>query len=65
MVSHCLQKAKEIGFKILQFNAVVNTNYDSLHLYEKLGLNKLGIILGGFLMKDGSYQDIILHNHSF
>lgn len=61
LVSHCLQKAKELGFKIMQFNAVVSTNYGALHLYEKLGFMKLGIIPGGFRMKDGSYQDIIPH----
>lgn len=63
LVSHCLQKAKELGFRILQFNAVVRTNYGALHLYEKLGFVKLGIIPGGFLLKDGSYQDIIPHYH--
>ncbi|MCC6148304.1 MAG: GNAT family N-acetyltransferase [Anaerolineaceae bacterium] len=64
LVCHCLQKAKELGFTILQFNAVVSTNYGALHLYEKLGFIKLGIIPGGFLMKDGTYQDIIPHYRS-
>ncbi len=61
LVSHCLQKAKETGFRILQFNAVVSTNYGALHLYKKLGFIQLGIIPGGFLLKDGTYQDIIPH----
>ena len=61
LVLHCMAKAKEIGFKILQFNAVVSTNTSALRLYEKLGFVQLGIIPGGFLMKDGSYQDIIPH----
>ncbi len=61
LVSHCLQKAKELGFRILQFNAVVSTNYGALHLYEKLGFVKLGIIPEGFLSKDGTYKDIIPH----
>ncbi|MBE6828778.1 MAG: GNAT family N-acetyltransferase [Ruminococcaceae bacterium] len=61
LVLHCIAKAKEIGFKILQFNAVVNTNTAALHLYKKLGFVQLGVIPGGFLMKDGSYQDIIPH----
>lgn len=64
LVSHCLQKAKELGFRILQFNAVVSTNYGALHLYEKLGFVKLGIISEGFLSKDGTYKDIIPHYHS-
>lgn len=61
LVSHCLQMAKSLGFKILQFNAVVSTNYGALHLYEKLGFVKLGTIPGGFLLKDGTYQDIVPH----
>lgn len=63
LVNHCLSKAKELGFKIMQFNAVVTSNVYALHLYEKLGFIKIGIIPQGFLMKDGTYEDIILHYH--
>ncbi len=58
LVKDCLKKAKEIGFKILQFNAVVETNMRARHLYEKLGFQKLGVIPNGFRMKDSSYQNI-------
>lgn len=61
LVVHCISKAKELGFKILQFNAVVRTNEYALRLYKKLGFVKLGIIPNGFLMKDGSYEDIVPH----
>lgn len=61
LVKHCMAKAKEIGFSILQFNAVVSTNTAALSLYEKLGFTQLGTIPNGFLMKDGSYEDIIPH----
>ena len=61
LVRHCLEKAKELGFGILQFNAVVSSNTPALNLYRKLGFTQLGTIPGGFLMKDGSYQDIIPH----
>lgn len=64
LVLHCLDKAKEIGFRILQFNAVVSTNTAALRLYKKLGFVQLGAIPGGFLMKDGSYRDIIPHYHT-
>lgn len=64
LVCHCLKQAKELGFGILQFNAVVKSNYSALHLYEKLGFVKLGVIPGGFLMKDGTYEDIIPHYHT-
>ncbi len=61
LVRHCLEKAKELGFRIIQFNAVVSSNTTALRLYAKLGFTQLGAIPGGFLMKDGSYQDIIPH----
>lgn len=63
LVKDCMTEAKKMGFRILQFNAVVSNNYFALRLYDKLGFVKLGTIPGGFLMKDGSYQDIILHYH--
>ena len=61
LVTHCLETAKTLGFKILQFNAVVRSNTYALRLYKKLGFVQLGIIPGGFRMKDGTYEDIIPH----
>ncbi|HLR35186.1 MAG TPA: GNAT family N-acetyltransferase [Tissierellales bacterium] len=61
LVIHSMNKAKELNFKILQFNAVVKSNEYALRLYEKLGFTKLGVITNGFLMKDGTYEDIIPH----
>ena len=61
LVKDCLAKAKEIGFRILQFNAVVATNTSALKLYKKLGFTQLGVIPKGFLLKDGNYEDIIPH----
>lgn len=61
LVRHCLAKAKELGFRILQFNAVVGTNTAALALYKKLGFVQLGVIPEGFLMDDGHYEDIIPH----
>ncbi len=61
LVKHCIEKAKEAGFGVLQFNAVVATNIAALKLYKKLGFTQLGTIPHGFLMKDGHYEDIIPH----
>lgn len=63
LVKHCMRKGKELGFRILQFNAVVSTNTGALKLYEKLGFVRLGTIPGGFRMDDGHYEDIIPHYH--
>lgn len=61
LVLDCLKMAKEKHFRILQFNAVVATNTHALHLYERIGFKKLGIIPDGFRMPDGTYEDIIPH----
>lgn len=61
LVKHCIKKARELGFVILQFNAVVKTNESALRLYKKLGFTQLGVIPNGFLMKNGTYEDIIPH----
>lgn len=61
LVKHCMETAKKLGFGILQFNAVVRTNENALKLYKKLGFTQLGVIPNGFLMKDGTYEDIIPH----
>lgn len=59
LVVHSIEKSRELGFRLIQFNAVVRTNYGAISLYERLGFVQLGIIPGGFLMKDGRYEDII------
>ena len=61
LVRHCMTTAKALGYRILQFNAVVRSNLSALHLYEKLGFVQLGIIPEGFLKDDGTYEDIVPH----
>ena len=58
LVLDCIKTAKEIGFKILQFNAVVETNIHARHLYERIGFSQLGVIPDGFRMKDGHFENI-------
>jgi L-amino acid N-acyltransferase YncA len=64
LVKDCLSKAKEHGFRVLQFNAVVETNIHARHLYERLGFIQLGTIPGGFRMKDGHYENICPYYHT-
>ena len=58
LVSDCLLQGKLLGFRILQFNAVVESNVHARHLYERLGFRQLGTIEGGFRMPDGHYENI-------
>lgn len=64
LVEDCLQKGREAGFRILQFNAVVKTNAGARRLYEKLGFVPLGTIPQGFRRDDGGYEDIVLYYHT-
>lgn len=59
LVLHSLAKARELGFGILQFNAVVKTNERAIRLYKKLGFVELGTIPKGFRMDKG-YEDIVV-----
>lgn len=59
IVNDSIAKARELGFRILQFNAVVTTNIHARRLYQRLGFKELGTIPGGFRMPDGSFEDIV------
>ena len=59
LVRDSLRMAKEFGFTVMQFNAVVATNHVALHLYEKVGFTRLGVIPKGFRLPDGSFADIV------
>ncbi len=63
LVLNCLNIAKELGFRVLQFNAVVESNIHARHLYERLGFVQLGTIPEGFRMKDGHYENICPYYH--
>ena len=58
LVKDCLVQAAALGFRVMQFNAVVESNVHARHLYERLGFVPLGVIPGGFRMKDGRYENI-------
>ena len=63
LVTDCLLQGKRLGFRIMQFNAVVESNIHARHLYERLGFTQLGTIPGGFRMKDGKYENICPYYH--
>lgn len=58
LVLDSIKAGKDLGFRVLQFNAVVESNIHARHLYERLGFTQLGVIPGGFRMKDGHYENI-------
>ena len=64
LVLDSLAVAREKGFGVLQFNAVVATNVRARRLYERLGFVRLGVIPKGFRMKDGHFEDICPYYHT-
>ncbi len=64
LVKDSLAKAGELGYRLLIFNAVVKGNERAVRLYEKLEFVKIGEAPGGFLMKDGTYQDTMMFYHT-
>jgi len=60
LVEDCLMRAKENGFRGLQFNAVVVDNTAAIALYLKLGFKILGTVTGGYRDKSGCYRDTLI-----
>ena len=48
LVAKSIEVAREMGFKGLQFNAVVATNTAALKLYESFGFSIIGTVPDGF-----------------
>ena len=58
LVLDSMEKAKELDFLILQFNAVVEDNFSARYLYEKLGFKQLGVIPKGFRLDNDEFVNI-------
>lgn len=63
LVEDSLTACGALGFRLLQFNAVVAGNLGAIALYQSLGFQQVGTIPGGFRLKDGRYEDIIVFYH--
>lgn len=63
LILDCLAQGTAHGFHVLQFNAVVKSNAGAIHLYEKLGFERLGEIPKCFRKNDGTYENLILFFH--
>lgn len=61
LVRDSLEVARHLGFRLMQFNAVVAGNQAAHRLYDALGFQRLGVAPGGFRHKDGHYEDIVLY----
>lgn len=48
MGEHCLDEARRLGFRAMQFNFVVSTNEPAVRLWQQLGFNIVGTLPGAF-----------------
>lgn len=48
MCAHSLDRARERGFRAMQFNFVVATNEAALHLWKAMGFEIVGLLPGAF-----------------
>jgi L-amino acid N-acyltransferase YncA len=62
MGEHSLGEAKRMGFREMQFNAVVSTNAPAVELWKSLGFEVIGVSPRAFRMADGSFVDLyVMH----
>ena len=61
LVRDSIKQGAKLGYKILQFNAVVLSNETAHRLYKKIGFNEIGIVKKGYLNKNNEYEDIVLY----
>jgi ribosomal protein S18 acetylase RimI-like enzyme len=61
MVEHSLQRARERGFKAIQFNfVVVSTNERAVRLYKTFGFDTIGTVPLAFLHPKRGYVDVLV-----
>lgn len=48
MGEHCLEEARRLGFRAMQFNFVVSTNEPAVRLWQQLGFAIIGTLPGAF-----------------
>lgn len=57
MCAHSLDRAKERGFRAMQFNFVASTNERAVRLWKSLGFEIAGCLPGAFLHPVAGYAD--------
>jgi len=58
MGEHCLNEARRLGFRAMQFNFVVSTNESAVHLWQELGFKIVGTLPGAFRHSKKGYVDV-------
>jgi len=58
MAEHCLNEARRIGFRAMQFNYVISTNTPAIRLWQELGFEVVGTLPGAFRHPEKEYVDV-------
>ncbi|MDD6789495.1 MAG: GNAT family N-acetyltransferase [Lachnospira sp.] len=58
LVLDSIQTARNQHYRYMIFNGVVDSNIHARHLYARCGFREIGVIPGGFQVRDGSYKDM-------
>jgi GNAT superfamily N-acetyltransferase len=60
MCSHSLEEARSLGFKAMQYNLVVASNADAVHLWQKMGFVVAGRLPKAFRHPQLGYVDALV-----
>lgn len=60
LVEHAKDWARANGARAMQFNFVVSTNADAVHLWQKAGFSIVGRLPGAFLHPEHGYVDALV-----
>lgn len=60
MCTHSLVEARALGFKAMQYNLVVATNQDAVHLWQKMGFEVVGRLSNAFKHPQLGYVDALV-----
>jgi ribosomal protein S18 acetylase RimI-like enzyme len=60
MCGHSLEKAMAMGFRAMQFNFVVSSNEQAVHLWRKFGFEVVGRLPEAFLHPGLGYVDALV-----
>ena len=62
MCAHSLERARERGFRAMQFNFVVSTNEAAVHLWQAMGFAIVGRLPGAFAHPTlGEVDALVMH----
>jgi len=57
MCVHSLKRARELGFRAMQFNIVISTNEAAVHIWQKFGFEIVGLLPKAFRHPQLGYVD--------